>query len=673
MSRKSTTTRKRPANVLSQSARKLLEDDEPMPPPAKKFKPLSSALNMFNIDSPKSTQTATQRKGKGKEKAATPALPPTFSGSQTPGDESLWLDMYGPMDETDLAVHKRKVEDVRHWLSEASDGGSSGKLRKYRRLLVLSGPAGSAKTATIRVLSKELDFEILEWQNAVSEGLPSDEDSDGYANFEGAMDKFQAFAARAASCRTVFSSETSSSQTSQANGSQASSCKRRAQLILLEDLPNLNHGKTQERFHSILEGLVHSPASIPVVIVVSDAGIRGATGDDVALASGPSRKEAIGVRSVVPPDLWRSPYVTEIKFNPVSATLMKKALHSLVAKHSRTSSHPQPSKELVELVVDSANGDIRSAIMALQFACVRTEGKPKKKGRQHASQPLIAMVSRREQSLAMFHLLGKVLYNKRKGDAPAPSASAKDIQRDKELDATLKNPPRLPTHLEEHERKASRVDVEVLYADSPIDASLLSLYVHQNYTQFCNDLNQAEGVSDWLSWVDSNGGDQWYQTNPNSFHLITLGTLHSLPSPVPRRSQQMYKPEFFENLKMCRESEDAVEDVVQWLSGIAQTDQSGAGSTRWKKSEVVMELGPVLRARSDLHASGSCLPPPSSHRLFSNLTFSRGQGSKAQLAEEEVPPESSIMLDGDDSWDRRHSASSETRGGGWLEEDDIED
>ncbi|KZT21907.1 hypothetical protein NEOLEDRAFT_1098529 [Neolentinus lepideus HHB14362 ss-1] len=611
--------------------------------------------------------------------------------------------MYEPMDETDLAVHKRKVEDVRRWLTEAFEGGPSGKLRKYRRLLVLSGPAGSAKTTTMRVLSKELGFEILEWQNGVSEGLPLDEDPDTYgqhfAYFEGAMDKFQAFVTRAASCRTIFSpgASTSSptgaslSQTSQlslatqrSNGSQAPSDQRgipsKAQVILLEDLPNIAHGKTQERFYDIVEGLVQSEALIPVVIIVSDAGIRGETGDDVAFASGPSRRETIGIRSVIPPDLWRSPYVTEIKFNPISATLMKKALQLLVTKHfSKSLATARPTKDSIDLVVESSNGDIRSAIMALQFASIantgKTDGKARKKGSSAVPRALIEDVSKREQSMAMFHLLGKIMYNKRKGDPLAPAASAKGIQRDKDLDATLKDAPPLPAHLKEHERRASRVDVEVLYADSPIDASLLSLYVHQNYTQFCNELEEADGVSEWLSWIDSNGGEQWYQTNPNSFHLVSLGTLHSLPSPVPRRSQQMYKPEFFENLKQCRDSQDAVEDVMQWLSGIAQMDPGIAGGTQWKKSEIAMELGPILRAKTNLHNSGPYIPPPS-HRLFSALVFSQAaQGSKAQISEDEVPLKSGMSFDEVEGLGRQMSPPIPTdmHVGGWLEDDDIED
>ena len=37
----------------------------------------------------------------------------------------------------------------------------------------------------------------------------------------------------------------------------------------------------------------------------------------------------------------------------------------------------RPTKEVVDVVVESSNGDIRSAIMALQFACTASKGHPK--------------------------------------------------------------------------------------------------------------------------------------------------------------------------------------------------------------------------------------------------------------------------------------------------------
>lgn len=76
---------------------------------------------------------------KGKEKAASPPgehrrsidrFAVRLTGCRT--DDRMWVDIYEPGTEADLAVHVRKVEDVRRWLQEAFEGGPSGKLKKYR-------------------------------------------------------------------------------------------------------------------------------------------------------------------------------------------------------------------------------------------------------------------------------------------------------------------------------------------------------------------------------------------------------------------------------------------------------------------------------------------------------------------------------------------------------------
>jgi len=36
-------------------------------------------------------------------------------------DDQLWVDKYAPQSLQDLAVHKRKVDDVRRWLMDAFD------------------------------------------------------------------------------------------------------------------------------------------------------------------------------------------------------------------------------------------------------------------------------------------------------------------------------------------------------------------------------------------------------------------------------------------------------------------------------------------------------------------------------------------------------------------------
>lgn len=71
-----------------------------------------------------------------------------------------------------------------------------------------------------------------------------------------------------------------------------------------------------------------------------------------------------------------------------------------------------PSKEVLDIIVESSNGDIRSAVMALQFASVIEMGNKGRK-RKNGSVVVLESVTRREQSLVLFHLMGKVLYNKR--------------------------------------------------------------------------------------------------------------------------------------------------------------------------------------------------------------------------------------------------------------------
>lgn len=174
------------------------------------------------------------------------------------------------------------------------------------------------------------------------------------------------------------------------------------------------------------------------------------------------------------------------RFNPIAPTLLRKALQALLSTQfsSSDSKSAPPSKEFLDIVVESANGDIRSAIMALQFACVveLPGGKGRKKNHKGGNaRVVLEAVTRREQSLALFHLVGKVLYNKRtylpslfhfhpavaelcfvgKGDPPSSSATAKDIQREKDLDSRLKDSPKMPPFLEGHMRRTSRVDVDV--------------------------------------------------------------------------------------------------------------------------------------------------------------------------------------------------------------------
>ncbi|KAA1477918.1 Rad17-domain-containing protein [Dentipellis sp. KUC8613] len=631
---------------------------------------------------PNESQKKKEKDVKGKGKAKAPIQPLDTDGR-------LWVDIFEPRTESELAVHKRKVADVRGWLGEALD---AGKLSKYRRLLVLIGPAGSGKTATVRVLAREMGIDIIEWRNASSTGaLASELDASGNSNihindddndwdsYESTMDKFESFLGRAGSYRTIFAPSTPASA-SAPSSSATSSQKPTAQpqpkhLILLEDLPNILHAPTRARFHNALRTHIMSPrvGLPPVVVIVSDAGLRGEGNDDGEGTTGwgraGRREEVVDARNVVPEGVGAA-WVTQIAFNPIAPTYMTPALKALLAR-VKSSTHVPP--HIMQTVIEGANGDIRSAVMGLEFACARIGRKDKDKGKRGKEGAAMEAATRKEGALALFHLLGKVLYNKRKGDPPGSNATRKEIERDRALDATLRSEPPVPPWAAAEARAPSRVDVDALYAATPIDASLFGLYVHQNYTQFCDEMEQCAGIADALSWCDANGGEAWYQTNPHTFHLTALSTLHALPSPVPRRAQKTYKPAFFGALAAARDADAALGDTLAWFARRGE---------RWARAEAACELGGILRVGGAGLGVGMGMGGGSGlgagHRVWSAMPWGgAGGGAEGEVAEEGEGAVGGLVEEMERGLEGVGGGVGGGDGvestGGWLEEDGIEE
>jgi cell cycle checkpoint protein len=125
-------------------------------------------------------------------------------------------------------------------------------------------------------------------------------------DYEALFTKFEAFLTRASTCLDIFSASSSKNPV-----------KKR--VILLEDLPNILHQKTQTQFHEALSSLVTSPPSnppVPVIIIISDAGMRGEASDERRAQGGgwgKDRAQAMDIRTVLPKNLLGGPYVTEIQ------------------------------------------------------------------------------------------------------------------------------------------------------------------------------------------------------------------------------------------------------------------------------------------------------------------------------------------------------------------------
>ncbi|KAH3695958.1 hypothetical protein DPMN_083417, partial [Dreissena polymorpha] len=332
-------------------------------------------------------------------------------------ETNMWSEKYAPSTQADLAVHKKKIGEVEQWLEEHL------RHKKLPPILLLTGPAGVGKTATVRVLAKQFNFELHEWANPLAgdqfDGGMQNNDWKSRGRLEASISssqvsQFQEFLLRANKYNTL-----------DIFGGSGGVASRR--LVMVEDFPNIFY-RDAEPFHEILRRYSQTGGS-PLVFIVSDS------------TSGESTE-----RLLFPKDVQSRLHITNISFNLVAMTSMTKILTKIATDESQKGSHmfTVPSKSVIESIAMASAGDIRGAINAMQFACLkdtcdlasamdnRKPKQPIKKTGSNASvkratgakrslsktssfqkEEELLVIGGRDTSLFLFRAIGKILYCKR--------------------------------------------------------------------------------------------------------------------------------------------------------------------------------------------------------------------------------------------------------------------
>ena len=148
-------------------------------------------------------------------------------------NSSNWIENFAPRTKAELAIHAKKIAEVEDWFRAIKDK----RMKNAAPILLVSGPSGSGKSATIKVIAQEFGYTISEWVTPMDLEHPrydrGDHDGDKVTFSESQIDKFSQFLFQSSRYRSVFDTAT----------------KR---LVLVEDFPNI-FIKDPSSFEEVLE------------------------------------------------------------------------------------------------------------------------------------------------------------------------------------------------------------------------------------------------------------------------------------------------------------------------------------------------------------------------------------------------------------------------------------
>ncbi|XP_047446725.1 cell cycle checkpoint protein RAD17 isoform X3 [Mugil cephalus] len=438
-----------------------------------------------------------------------------------------WVDRYSPCSKAELAVHKKKIEEVENWMRFHANTSKGG-------ILLLSGPSGCGKTATVQVLSLELGLKVQEWTNSTNlePHYSSHYEWINGLSCSSQIAQFQEFLLRANkyNCLKL--------------AGEGEAIHRK--LILVEDFPNVFY-KQPVSLHGILRSFIKT-SRCPLVFIVSDN------------LSGNSSS-----RFLFPKEIQEELDICNISFNPVAQTTVMKVLTCISTLEEEKSCGRTcfPDRALLETLCLRSSGDIRSAINDLQFfsfqdtplerglgkmkaerpmmpVCrtVYREGERKKSFKETRKQEEKQAIGGKDASLFLFRALGKILHCKRQNHKSAKAT---------EIVAT----PCLPSHLSHHHREVLQVDPEVVVERSHMTGEFFNLYLHQNYLDFFSEIGDVDRATKYLSDADLLTADwmvmlchpQSRSTMGDYGSLVaTRGLLHSNSQQVSVGFRPLHKP-----------------------------------------------------------------------------------------------------------------------------------
>ncbi|KAJ3349729.1 Cell cycle checkpoint protein rad17, partial [Kappamyces sp. JEL0680] len=399
-------------------------------------------------------------------------------------------------------------------------------------ILLLSGPTGSAKTATIKCLCSEFHLDIVEWENPINPNILTSE-----KEYVSVTDLF-------------VSTIQDCSHTVPVEFAGNPGRTTRKSILLVDDLPNVSSVVSRNAVHAALETYISSAsATRPIVFIISDV----SSNDKSYHLNKWKLLSPLILASKRFREIQYVPLAVTARFNPIAKTIMVPALSRIVEKEARLKAAFTGSKSKITSIAETCAGNIRKAINFLEFYG------------ESASDATVAADAGGEE-VSLFRVLGKILYNK--SNAWLLMSSGDDTVSPCEF---------VLTDLSKH-RTTLSFDPESKFAELNIDTNTFQQFLFQNYAGHTSSVGEAVAASEYLSASDLFPGSIEYQTlSPYAISTAMRGVLFAWDSPAAagrsKSSAAVTKPEEWEVMKKARENTFQWSEHYQHLASENELDQ----------------------------------------------------------------------------------------------------
>ncbi|KAF8012675.1 hypothetical protein BT93_I0742 [Corymbia citriodora subsp. variegata] len=440
-----------------------------------------------------------------------------------------WVDKYKPCTFEELAVHKKKVEEVKSWFEEKL---ITSKDNHGDQVLVITGPAGVGKSATIYVVASHLGATLCEWNTPTPTVWKEYVHNSNTGQYVSKLDEFEAFVERTRKYGLISQSSARESKSST--------------ILLIDDLPVTHGNVARRRLQNCLHLLVQS-THIPTAILITDYGrVDSADREARFLEELHMSLESAGAR--------------KIAFNPITSNAIKRILSKICRQEQCN-----VTSEQIDLIAKASGGDIRHAITSLQFFCLKVD------------RPSLSLSSPttvhdlhfgRDETISLFHALGKFLHNKRESASP----SGKDAHPMQEKFM------RLPLKMDAPEKVLSQAHGQ---------ARPIADFLHENVLDFLDEeaVDDASAVLSYLGDADvllqsfhgavARNYEAEGVVQSAAASIAVRGVLFGNSHPLPPRWHSIRKPKLWQSEKLSlRNKDDMLRQRFVVYNGVSSSDMS---------------------------------------------------------------------------------------------------